>query len=133
MMDARAMYPEGWHPQDPTRDIQGQWIMGLETRSRTAVGGVRYYFIDFGISTRNKNLASGQSGQETAPELLRRLKYDPYKVDVWLLGLTYRQYLTEVSSAPRRRSRGQALLIKTAFIPSRDASAPNSSSLSLST
>lgn len=97
-MDGRAMYPEGWHPQRPLRNTSGQFFPKEDIRSRTATGGTRYYFIDFGISRRDQDLVSGREGQQFAPELLAGVPYDPYKVDVYLLGLAYKEILLEVRS-----------------------------------
>ncbi|KAG9002543.1 hypothetical protein FRB90_011363 [Tulasnella sp. 427] len=63
--------------------------------SRTAVGGVRYYFIDFGISTQNQDEALGIDGQERSPELSDDIPYNPYKLDVYILGMAYRRFLFE--------------------------------------
>ncbi|KAG8945125.1 hypothetical protein FRC04_001191 [Tulasnella sp. 424] len=63
--------------------------------SRAAVGGVRYYFIAFGISTHNQDLTVGSDGQEPAPELSDNVPYDPYKLDVYILGMVYRRFLLE--------------------------------------
>lgn len=97
-MDARALYLDGWHPQDPHRDPQGRLFAWDDIRSRTAVGGARYYFIDFGISSWKQDLVTGLDGQQLAPELLTFEAYDPYKVDVYLLGVAFRQVLVEVCS-----------------------------------
>ncbi|KAG8907723.1 hypothetical protein FRB99_002519 [Tulasnella sp. 403] len=67
--------------------------MKNDTPSRTAVGGVRYYFIDFGISTRDQDLTVGLDGQERAPELSIDQPYDPYKLDVYVLGMAYNRLL----------------------------------------
>lgn len=51
MMDARAMYPEGWHPLKQSRTKSGlSYIKEASAASRTAVGGVRYYLIDYHLS-----------------------------------------------------------------------------------
>ena len=54
MMDGRDLFPDGWHPQASYRLPDGKYLMKDENPSRTAVGGVRYYFVDFGISTMNE-------------------------------------------------------------------------------
>lgn len=95
MMDGRALFPKGWHPQ-----LRATYPDGTEMKnpspSRTASGGVRYYFIDFGISSRDKDQVLGIDGQEPAPELSATVPYDPYKLDVYVLGMAYRHLLLEV-------------------------------------
>ncbi|KAG8979886.1 hypothetical protein FRB90_007845, partial [Tulasnella sp. 427] len=94
MMDGRALFPKGWHPQ-----LRATYPDGTEmknpTPSRTAIGGVRYYFIDFGISSRDQDKVLGIDGQEPAPELSATVPYDPYKLDVFILGMAYRHLLLE--------------------------------------
>lgn len=96
MMDARALYVEPWHPQRPVVDMRGR--INLDTWiPRTAVGGVQYYFIDFGLSTFREDQAVGYFGHICAPELSPWVPYDPYKVDVYILGKTFDEFLVEVS------------------------------------
>ncbi|KAG9022479.1 hypothetical protein FRB95_014729 [Tulasnella sp. JGI-2019a] len=97
MMDARAMFPEGWHPQSSLRKPNGQMIKN-PSPSRTAVGGVRYFFIDFGISSLGEDRTIGFPGQERAPELSYDVPYDPYKLDVYVLGMAYKQFLVDRNS-----------------------------------
>ncbi|KIO31891.1 hypothetical protein M407DRAFT_45980, partial [Tulasnella calospora MUT 4182] len=91
LMDRHALYPNGWHPQSwlATRD-------GLASTGRRAlreVQDLRYYFIDFGLSTHCESLTIGEDGQEGAPELSLTVPYDPYKLDVYILGKTYGRLL----------------------------------------
>ncbi|KAG8893787.1 hypothetical protein FRB99_001706 [Tulasnella sp. 403] len=69
----------------------------LQEPSRTAAGGVRYYFIDFGISTRDQDRVVGVNGQERAPELSSDVPYDPYKLDVYDLGRAYKTLLEDTN------------------------------------
>lgn len=94
-MDGRDLFPNGWHPQGRSLATDGT-VLKNHGPSRTAVGGVRYYFIDFGISTHNQDLTVGSDGQEPAPELSDNVPYDPYKLDVYILGMVYRRFLLEV-------------------------------------
>ncbi|KAG8845074.1 hypothetical protein FRB96_002744 [Tulasnella sp. 330] len=94
MMDARRMFPGGWHPQKYPSSPDGSRLRNPNP-SRTAAGGVRYYFIDFGISTRGQDKTLGILGQERAPELSTRVPYDPYKLDVYILGMMYQNFLME--------------------------------------
>ncbi|KIO18908.1 hypothetical protein M407DRAFT_31417 [Tulasnella calospora MUT 4182] len=93
LMDARALFPVLWHPQSSIVTPQGRMI--TKTRSRTEVGGVRYYFIDFGLSTRGENLTTGFAGNERAPELSNTIPYDPYRLDLYILGKVYQEKLLD--------------------------------------
>ncbi|KAG8975789.1 hypothetical protein FRC05_004999 [Tulasnella sp. 425] len=94
MMDGRDLFPNGWHPQGRSFATDGT-VLKNHRPSRAAVGGVRYYFIAFGISTHNQDLTVGSDGQEPAPELSDNVPYDPYKLDVYILGMVYRRFLLE--------------------------------------
>lgn len=95
MMDGRRLYPAGWHPQRWRVFPNGESMKDGDP-SRTAVGGVRYYLIDFGISSQNQDQVLGVDGQEPSPELSNDVPYDPYKLDVYILGMAYRHFLIEV-------------------------------------
>lgn len=68
-----------------------------------------YYFIDFGLSVHVENpncrvLVLGNEGHDRAPPELRtgnRIPYDPYKLDVFLVGNVFRRLLLDVSIGPR--------------------------------
>ncbi|KAG8921539.1 hypothetical protein FRC01_000196 [Tulasnella sp. 417] len=94
MMDGRRLYPQGWHPQQWGFYPNGKVMRGDEP-SRTGVGGVRYYLIDFGISTKGQDETLGIHGQELSPELSDTVPYNPYKLDVYILGMTYQHFLIE--------------------------------------
>ncbi|KAG9038407.1 hypothetical protein FRB95_001264 [Tulasnella sp. JGI-2019a] len=94
MMDARAMFPKGWHPQSIGVLPNGARIKNVNP-SRTAAGSVQYHFIDFGISSHNEDFVRGFDGQERAPELSDDISYDPYKLDVFILGMFYQHFLVE--------------------------------------
>ncbi|KAG8947766.1 hypothetical protein FRC00_008940, partial [Tulasnella sp. 408] len=94
MMDGRELYPRGWHPQRRNFYPNGK-AMGGGDPSRTAVGGVRYYFIDFGISSKDQDEVLGIHGQELSPELSDTVPYNPYKLDVYILGMAYQHFLIE--------------------------------------
>ena len=107
MMDGDAMYPEGFHPILHRRrpDISGY----ANYTSRTAAGGVNYYFIDFGISVylpgdlRSK-LVTGIDGRDRdPPELSETQPYDPFKLDIFIIGNMLRREFQEVSLFPGER------------------------------
>ncbi|KAF9782709.1 kinase-like domain-containing protein [Thelephora terrestris] len=94
LMDADAMYPEGFHPvhYGYKRDYSG-WA----TYFPRSVVGVRYYFADFGISTHiseedPQKLVTGVLGRDQEPpELSELVPYDPFKLDVFIMGNMLRQ------------------------------------------
>ncbi|KAG8895380.1 hypothetical protein FRB99_000617 [Tulasnella sp. 403] len=94
MMDGSALFPRGWHPQSFFLERSGRPLKD-EKPSRTARGGVRYYIIDFGISTRGQAKTVGFDGQERVPELSDDVPYDPYKLDVYVLGMAYKRLLEQ--------------------------------------
>ena len=99
MMDADAMYPEGWHPIrlyfKPDRSGHA------EHTSRTAAK-VKYYFIDFGISVYipenlRPKLVTGIDGRDRdPPELSKEEPYDPFKLDVFIIGNMLRREFEQV-------------------------------------
>jgi len=88
MMDADSMYPEGFHPValDYKPDRSGD----AKHTSRTAE--IKYYFIDFGISVHipeslRPKLVTGLLGRDRdPPELSDRVPYDPFKLDIFIIG-----------------------------------------------
>lgn len=96
MLDARPLYPVPWHPQSPGLDQQNRRIMNI--KSRTDVPGVRYFFTDFGLSTRGQDRTVGFDGIERAPELSYHIPYDPYRLDVYILGRLYQTAFVEVGA-----------------------------------
>ncbi|EIW62121.1 uncharacterized protein TRAVEDRAFT_44951 [Trametes versicolor FP-101664 SS1] len=96
MMDAAALFPRGFHPvlQLSLPDISSD----APVLSRAAVP-INYYYIDFGISTRftpdsPSKLVVGSWGLDwEPPELSETVPYDPFKLDVFLIGnLMRRQF-----------------------------------------
>lgn len=97
MMDGRALFPQGWHPQASTRLPNGRRIKAsARNPSRAAAGGVRYYFIDFGLATHDEDQVTGILGQERAPELSGDGPYNPYKLDVYIMGMAFQHFFIEV-------------------------------------
>ncbi|KAL1946975.1 hypothetical protein VTO73DRAFT_15079 [Trametes versicolor] len=89
MMEASALFPRGFHPviQSLLPDISGE----AHPLSRAGVP-INYYFIDFGISSRfapdaTSRLVVGSSGlDQEPPELSDTVPYDPFKLDVLIIG-----------------------------------------------
>ncbi|EJC99788.1 uncharacterized protein FOMMEDRAFT_112858 [Fomitiporia mediterranea MF3/22] len=99
MMDATTMYPKGFHPAAKLMDPSG--VKPAPVRRRRDVSGVKYCFIDFGISTRfdpnvkeDERRVTGIDGLDRdVPELSANIPYDPFAVDVFILGNVYRKSL----------------------------------------
>lgn len=92
MMDASLLYDEPFHPCDPHSSLDGARRLKVKPRSEAPV---RYYFIDFGLSSRfssfqERRLVTGVKGREQrAPELSQKTPppYDPFKLDIFTIGM----------------------------------------------
>jgi len=99
LMDADTMYPEGFHPVKYSykRDYSGR-----ATYIPRSVAGVRYYFADFGISVHlpeeePQKLVTGDLGRDQEPpELSDTVPYDPFKLDIFIIGNMLRQEFCDV-------------------------------------
>lgn len=98
-MDADAMYPEGFHP---LRIMYKADYSGYATHIPRSVAGVKYYFIDFGISVHipkdigSKFVVGNLGRDQTPPELSATVPYDAFKLDVYILGNMFKCELTDV-------------------------------------
>lgn len=98
-MDAESLYTEACHPLISSIDHTGQNWVGRVPRSQARV---KYYYIDFGISTyfppgQQRGLVTGSSGHDRdVPELSRVTPYDPFKVDVFIIGNMLRELFFDV-------------------------------------
>ncbi|KZT13122.1 uncharacterized protein LAESUDRAFT_639482 [Laetiporus sulphureus 93-53] len=96
MMDAHAMYPQGHHPVATMCLPDGMTKASYRSR---ADAGVKYYFVDFGISVHfppdvRPKLVVGTDGRDQeVPELSMRTPYDPFKVDMFIIGNVFRHEL----------------------------------------
>ena len=105
MMGADAMYPEGFHPVSLYRkpDYSGP----AKYSSRTAVGGVKYYYIDFGISVylpgdlRSRAVTGFLGRDRDPPELSRREPYNPFELDIFIIGNMLKREFMVVSTFTR--------------------------------
>ncbi|KAI8984969.1 kinase-like domain-containing protein [Trametes punicea] len=90
MMDATALYPRGFHPMSQNC-LPDAVMKPSPVLSRKDIP-VKYYYVDFGISTRfmpddPNRLVLGTLGLDRdVPELSDVVPYDPFKVDVFILG-----------------------------------------------
>ncbi|KAJ3474984.1 hypothetical protein NLI96_g12133 [Meripilus lineatus] len=88
MMDAKSMYPEGFHPLNKWCDRSGIETAAHYTRSERPP---RYYFTDFGISSYFppdcEPLVVGSEGRDfQVPELSKTVPYNPFKTDIFIIG-----------------------------------------------
>ncbi|KAI0316324.1 kinase-like domain-containing protein [Amylostereum chailletii] len=103
MMDASAMYPLGVHPVYDVYLPDGITPSSDSMISRSKAG-VKYYFVDYGISShipsdQPSKLVVGLLGRDRAvPELSDTVPYDPFKVDIFSIGLLLRKEFTKVYS-----------------------------------
>ena len=99
LMEANSLYPRGFHPiydvllPDATNPA---WPL-----SRSQVG-VRYYFVDYGISTQapsgeHPNVVGTFGIDQEVPELSKSIPYDPFKVDIFIIGNVLKKELCGVS------------------------------------
>ncbi|TFK34923.1 hypothetical protein BDQ12DRAFT_761164 [Crucibulum laeve] len=100
MMDARPLYPQGWHFVDNNYSLDGNDHLTPLARIDNPV---RYYIIDYDCSVHLKpgqpHLIQGDGGRDPdVPELMELHPFDPFKVDVFTVGNMlfkefYRKYL----------------------------------------
>lgn len=103
-MDASALYPHGFHPvlTDllPTADKPTQPLSRFTTP-------IKYYYVDFGISVQIPldslpKRAVGRDGlDQEVPELSDTVPYDPFKVDIFILGNVFRKDIYAVRTQRR--------------------------------
>ncbi|TDL14646.1 hypothetical protein BD410DRAFT_817149 [Rickenella mellea] len=95
MLDGTPIFPEGYHPTEQALDINARRF--AERLRRADVSSVKYYFIDFGLSTsfngpNEPRLVTGDVAQDPdVPELSVINTYDPFLVDIFTLGNLYRK------------------------------------------
>ena len=115
MMDADAMYPDGFHP---IRINHKPDLSDDAEHTSRAAGAVKYYFIDFGISVyipenvRSK-LVTGILGRDRdPPELSNRVPYDPFKLDIFIIGNMLKRDFYKVRIPFGRRFMSQLMILK---------------------
>ncbi|KAJ7476715.1 kinase-like domain-containing protein [Mycena latifolia] len=101
VMDSSRMIPGGFHFVNPStsdglnylREYTGDDSDPRLMKSRTQAGPIHYCFIDFGLSVRfpsfeARQLVTGNFGRlrKRVPEISATIPYDPFKVDVRLVG-----------------------------------------------
>jgi len=106
LMDADAMYPDGFHPVvlSGTPDYSAS----AKYKSRTTAGA-KYYYVDFGISVHipeavSPKLVTGILGRDQdPPELSQTVPYDPFKLDIFIIGNMFKQEFYQVGVLYRNR------------------------------
>jgi hypothetical protein len=102
-MDATHMYPLGFHPVE---NIYLDDKKTLAPRISRLEAGVRYYFVDYGISSyfppgSQRELVVGIAGRDQdVPELSNDVPYDPFKVDIFTIGNVLRGEFQAVGFHP---------------------------------
>ncbi|EJD35167.1 hypothetical protein AURDEDRAFT_25834, partial [Auricularia subglabra TFB-10046 SS5] len=94
MMDARDVIPSGWTAYMPSYYSKDDGMVHpIHTKSRLRTP-VRYYFIDFGLSSifpsaEERQLVVGDIAQNVGPpELSTTVPYDPFALDIRMFGDT---------------------------------------------
>jgi hypothetical protein len=94
------MYPLGFHP---VKDIFLDDLTTPAPRIPRLEAGVKYYFVDYGISSyfpagSQRELVLGIAGRDQdVPELSNDVPYDPFKVDIFTIGNVLRGEIQAVS------------------------------------
>ncbi|KAL1707475.1 kinase-like domain-containing protein, partial [Schizophyllum commune] len=98
MLGPTDLFPEGFHFVMQSFSADGQTV-GLNYRERANVPSVRYFVIDFGLSTQGQALVTGVYGADkTVPELSWEIPYNPFKVDVYQFGRVIMHDMVELYS-----------------------------------
>ncbi|KAH8103564.1 kinase-like domain-containing protein [Cristinia sonorae] len=91
MMDGDILFPRGHHPISVHRTSD---FSGYSRVLRRSSHSIKYYFIDFGMSSHFEPGESpyvlGEKGaNQTAPELSTKIPYNAFMLDVYILGHAY--------------------------------------------
>ncbi|TDL22598.1 hypothetical protein BD410DRAFT_748340 [Rickenella mellea] len=100
MMDAGEMFPNGFHPYAPWLERNGETKAKPLRRNDVSV---KYYFIDFGISSLftdpdKPRLVSGNDGHDHEPPeftMVSQIRYNPFILDVFILGNVYKKQIVQ--------------------------------------
>jgi hypothetical protein len=94
------MYPLGFHP---VHDVFLDDVTTFAPVISRLGAGVKYYFVDYGISSyfppgSQRELVFGTAGRDQdVPELSNSVPYDPFKVDIFTIGNVLRHDFLAVS------------------------------------
>jgi hypothetical protein len=109
MVDWTPLVNEPFHPVENRFSLDGKRYISIRPRGESPLV---YYFIDFGLSVRfrseeERKLITGQNGREqTVPELSEEEPYDPFGVDVFILGSFLERDIAQVRARPNFLDRG---------------------------
>lgn len=100
MMDGSSLFPEGHHP---VRRRLTPDVLRLARYFSRAEYPVKYYFIDFGMSTHFKEgdspyVLGAKGGDQDPPELSNEIPYNAFMLDVYILGHLYALKFLQVGS-----------------------------------
>ena len=103
LMDPSPLYPKGHHPVRYRRLPNG-WAPAKPLPRVASHRAVKYYFIDFGISHLFPpdviGMAEGPDGiDQDVPELSWGTPYCSFKVDIFILGNLFDNYILKVCIA----------------------------------
>jgi serine/threonine protein kinase len=107
LVDATHMYPLGFHP---VHDLFLDDLTSPAPMIARLEVGVRYYFVDYGISSyfpagSQRELVLGVAGRDQdVPELSNDAAYDPFKVDIFTVGNVLRGEIQAVCFTPPPRT-----------------------------
>ncbi|EIN06247.1 hypothetical protein PUNSTDRAFT_73300 [Punctularia strigosozonata HHB-11173 SS5] len=100
MLDPRNMYPDGFHPAEPSKAKDLKEPAQYFTRTQRPS---KYYLIDFGLSMLfppegPATAIPTMGGDRSVPEFAADYDapYDPFPVDVYYLGNWVRKYIIQV-------------------------------------
>ncbi len=101
MHNGIQLYPDGVHPaavgMNPTYTGYAQTLRCADVPS------IKYYFTDFGLSTRFEDpnqphlVVGGIAANGDVPELSNVIPYDPFRVDIFTLGNVFKTEFLKVS------------------------------------
>ena len=100
------MYPEGFHPISLRRTPD--YSDNAKYQSRTTAGA-KYYYVDFGISVHipealRPKMVTGILGRDQdPPELSETVPYDPFKLDIFIIGNMFKREFYQVGTLRRNR------------------------------
>ncbi|KAH9478459.1 hypothetical protein JR316_0008914 [Psilocybe cubensis] len=98
MMDPTDVIPGGFHHSIQFYQPDGKTL--IRVRDRCTVPSLKYYIIDFETAEYfpPNSLCTGLIGQEkAAPELSRTVPFDPYKLDIYQLGMLVHRLMEKIA------------------------------------
>ena len=112
LLDADAMYPDGFHPV--AMDMAADCSSHARYISRTSAGA-KYYYVDFGDASYfpgdvSERLVTGIFGRDHGPpELSLGTPYNPFELDIFVVGNVFKEFcdvIIPLSVVSSRNSQG---------------------------